>query len=317
MKKILGLALAAVACLTTCICAWALDLESVDDFNDYIVAPGSIIDLEIDGDFSDKVNQRNQMRVKMDYDDGKSLVKSATIYRDDDDDYFVRIRLVEAEIMTPKELQATVIVSTSTSEVEGYIDTLVGYRETYTDKDSRSVSLAVDNESPVIVFDEYNTFASLYIRDQGEFQVKLTDQDAVNMRYSTDLIKEVEQAHEYATLRYLTFEGAPQFDYVGTMEIYANKGSYLYQYDGTKLAQVSTTYSGGALVFKTDALGCYVISDRALKNVDAAVQQPVETPAAESGETGANSGKVNPETGAGAAAAVLLAALAGASLLKK
>lgn len=309
MKKLLGLSLAVLFCLAASVCALAIDLDGVDDFNDYIVEPGSVIDLEIGGDFNEKINQRGQMRVKMDYDHGKSLVKSASIYRDDDGDYYVRIRLEDADILSPKELQATVTVTSSGNTVEGYIDTLVGYQETYADSYDREVSLTVKNDSPVIVFDEYNTSASLYILDEALFTVKLTDQGPVNMKYSTEMIKDVEMANENAKLRYLTFEASPVFDYVGIMKIYAEKGSWLYQYSGSKLTQIPASYSGGAFTFRTDALGSYVISDRALSGASAAAPQPE----AEGGAVGSSSGgKVNPETGFGVvAAAAALAALAG------
>lgn len=309
MKKVLGLTLAVSACVAASVCAQAVGLDGVDDFNDYIVAPGSIIDLEIDGDFNEKINQRGQMRVKMDYDHGKSLVKSASIHRDADGDYYVRIRLEEADVLTPKELQATVTVTSSGNSVEGYIDTLVGYQETYADPDDRSVSLTVKNSSPVIVFDEYNTSASLSVLDEALFTVKLTGQDPVNMKYNTDMVKEVEMAHEYAGLRYLTFEAKPVFDYVGTMKIYASKGSYLYQYDGQRLSRIDAAYSDGALSFRTDTLGCYVISDRALNGAGSVIAQPEEEKPAEggsvsSGGSAPSGGKVNPETGVQTVAAL-------------
>ena len=116
----------------------------------------------------------------------------------------------------------------------------------------------------------------------------------MNLAWNTDFNKEVADLDKSANMDFVTFEGNPSFNKNGTMYIYADVDTYLYEVKDGKLVAVDAEYDEDyeAWTFKTRTLGAYVISDKEL-------EEQVITDGDEdaSSSTTEDGGKENPDTG--------------------
>ena len=130
--------------------------------------------------------------------------------------------------------------------------------------------------------------------DQALFTVDVTGQGKLNLAWNTDFNKEVADLDKSANMDFVTFEGTPSFNKNGTLYIYADKDTYLYQVVDGKLVAIDADYDEDyeAWTFKTRTLGAYVISDKEL-------EEQVITDGDEdaSSSTTEDGGKENPDTG--------------------
>ena len=126
------------------------------------------------------------------------------------------------------------------------------------------------------------------------FTVDVTGQGKLNLAWNTDFNKEVADLDKSANMDFVTFEGNPSFNKNGTMYIYADVDTYLYEVKDGKLVAVDAEYDEDyeAWTFKTRTLGAYVISDKEL-------EEQVITDGDEdaSSSTTEDGGKENPDTG--------------------
>ncbi len=98
------------------------------------------------------------------------------------------------------------------------------------------------------------------------FTVDVTGQGKLNLAWNTDFNKEVADLDKSANMDFVTFEGTPSFNKNGTLYIYADKDSYLYEVVDGELEAVDADYDEDyeAWELKTRTLGGYVISDKEL-----------------------------------------------------
>ena len=112
----------------------------------------------------------------------------------------------------------------------------------------------------------YGTFKGQFSND-AYFETKVVNQQPLYLGYNTSENTALVKAYPNAKLRFLTWTSAPKFDVTGTLKIYTKSSEYVYgvNKDNT-LYSLGANYStaDGAYVFKTNTLGAYVISDRAL-----------------------------------------------------
>ena len=129
----------------------------------------------------------------------------------------------------------------------------------------------------------------------AEFEVDVTGQGKLNLTWNTEFDSEIADKDKSANMDFLTFTGAPSFNKNGTMYIYADADTFLYQVVDGKLEAVDAEYDEDyeAWTFKTRTLGRYVISDKEL-DLDAVNTVEDDTDSSSSTTDG---GKENPDTG--------------------
>ena len=131
--------------------------------------------------------------------------------------------------------------------------------------------------------------------DVAMFTVNATGQGKLNLMWNTDFDSEIAALDKSANMDFITFEGEPSFNKNGTMYIYADADTFLYQVVDGKLAAVDAEYDEDyeAWTFKTRSLGEYVISDKEI-DLDAVNTEVDDKDDASSTTDG---GKTNPDTG--------------------
>ena len=102
--------------------------------------------------------------------------------------------------------------------------------------------------------------------DFGElatFEVDVTGQGKLNLKWNTDFNKEFAAMYDYANIDFVTFEGEPSFNKNGTMYIYADEDTFIYEVtaDGAKALKAEWNEDYEAWEFKTRKLTSYAISD--------------------------------------------------------
>ena len=130
--------------------------------------------------------------------------------------------------------------------------------------------------------------------DLAIFTVNANGQGKLNLKYNTNYNKEFAAKYDYANIDFLNFEGKPAFNRNGTLFIYANEDSYLYEVtaDGAKEVNAKYNKDEEAWELTTRTLGSYAISDEELDSV----VDTEDKDNSSSSNTG-NSGKPNPDTG--------------------
>ena len=113
-----------------------------------------------------------------------------------------------------------------------------------------------------------------FVQDAGEIDIDFGDiatytvnvdgQGKLNLAWNTDFNKEFGAMYDYANLYFFNFEGEPVFNKTGTMMVYAEPDTFIYEVtaDGAKAideAEYDEDYE--AWIFETRALTSYVISD--------------------------------------------------------
>ena len=131
--------------------------------------------------------------------------------------------------------------------------------------------------------------------DVAMFTVNVTGQGKLNLMWNTDFDSEIAALDKSANMDFVTFEGEPSFNKNGTMYIYADADTFLYQVVDGKLAAVDAEYDEDyeAWTFKTRSLGEYVISDKEI-DLDAVNTEVDDKDDASSTTDG---GTTNPDTG--------------------
>ncbi len=164
----------------------------------------------------------------------------------------------------------------------------------------------VDNDEPVVNFKNIDDYVELFFGSDVIFTVDVDNQDELYLGFTEtpnfDVLAEYPDAH----MDFLTFEGNPEFNRIGTMSIYEEDNElFIYEIseDGS-LTEIDADYNEDyeSYQFKTRTLGSYAISETELDlteepTVEPEVEEPtVEEPTVEE-PTVAPTVKPNPETG--------------------
>lgn len=159
--------------------------------------------------------------------------------------------------------------------------------------------------------------------DEAYFDVNMYDGEKVLLDLSRDYVRDIVIANEDADLEFYNFRGThDKFIRQGTLSIYGEEDSYVYEIINDKLYDVDFKYNKDedTIEIKTDTLGHYVVSDMELE-YEAVKPSTPSTPSKPSTDSNSNSttDKENPSTGAGnfveAAAAMAVVSVAGAGAL--
>lgn len=132
--------------------------------------------------------------------------------------------------------------------------------------------------------------------DQALFTVDVTGQGKLNLAWSTSFDGEIADKDKSANMDFITFKGEPSFNKNGTLYIYADKDTFLYQVVDGELKAVDAEYDEDYEAWKltTRTLRRYVISD---KELDLDAINTVEDDTDASSSTTEDGGKKNPDTG--------------------
>ena len=202
-----------------------------------------------------------------------------------------------------QDLVGDIMIGSSKSSAEKYdytkYDLQVSYApdgvDTYYKVDFDGGDVLESGKTGIVAFDKEAGEIDIEFGDETAlFTVDVTGQGKLNLAWNTDFNKEVADLDKSANMDFVTFEGTPSFNKNGTLYIYADKDSYLYEIVDGKLVAVDAEYDEDyeAWTFKTRTLGAYVISDKEL-------EEQVITDGDEdaSSSTTEDGGKENPDTG--------------------
>ena len=144
-------------------------------------------------------------------------------------------------------------------------------------------------------FDSEDGEIDIEFGDQAIFTVDVTGQGKLNLAWSTSFDGEIADKDKSANMDFITFKGEPSFNKNGTLYIYADKDSFLYQVVDGELQAVDADYDEDYEAWKltTRTLGRYVISD---KELDLDEINTVEDDKDNTSST-TDGGKENPDTG--------------------
>ena len=112
-----------------------------------------------------------------------------------------------------------------------------------------------------------------FVQDAGEIDIDFGDiatytvnvdgQGKLNLAWNTDFNKEFGAMYDYANLTFFNFEGEPVFNKTGTMMVYAEPDTFIYEVteDGAKKVDAEYDEDYEAWVLTTRTLSSYVVSD--------------------------------------------------------
>lgn len=155
--------------------------------------------------------------------------------------------------------------------------------------------------------------------DDAWFEFNARGQGKLNLAYNTKYNKDFAYDYDDANIDFINFEGEPTTNRTGTLYIYADKDTYIYEVTDRGAKSVAYLPAGGtgavnarvaagkingayydkdeeAWVIRTRHLTSYAISDKKLKTVDQMENGSSSSSGSNSGSNN-NNGKPNPDTG--------------------
>ena len=187
----------------------------------------------------------------------------------------------------------------------------------------------VANASVWEVLEERSGKATFDFAGDAYFDVTMYNGEKVLLDLNRDYVRNIAIAYEDADLEFYNFRGThDEFVRKGTLSLYAEEGSYVYEIRNGALREIDFKYNDDeeTIEIVTDTLGHYVVSDMELDTsviIPTEDEEEDEITASGSGSNSNNSDKNNPDTGAhdfvgsAAALAVVSVAAAGALALKR
>lgn len=142
----------------------------------------------------------------------------------------------------------------------------------------------------IVTFDKEAGEIDIDFDDIATFTVDVDGQGKLNLAWNTDFDKEFGAMYDYSNLHFFNFEGTPAFNKTGTMMVYADKDTFIYEATADGAKEIDATYDEDyeAWVFKTRKLTSYVVSD---------VELTDKTVTEDNSSSTTDGGKDNPDTG--------------------
>lgn len=228
-----------------------------------------------------------------------------------DPHYEYWIKITTKDSTTTKDIDVVGKVSVGTSKSSAEKDQEVSVDFTLTNSDPGNNSY-VDADSDVYI--EPGTRAVVSFADDAsdEFTVEFGDdayfvfnargQGKLNLAYNTKYNKDFAYDYDDANIDFITFEGEPTTNRTGTLYIYADEDSYIYEVTSKGAKKINGAYYDDdeeAWVIRTRSLTSYAISDKKLKTVDqmdnGSSSNSSNKPDSSNNKPG--NGKPNPDTG--------------------
>lgn len=138
--------------------------------------------------------------------------------------------------------------------------------------------------------------------DDAWFEFNARGQGKLNLAYNTKYNREFAYDYDDANIDFINFEGEPTTNRTGTLYIYADEDSYIYEVTSKGAKKINGAYYDDdeeAWVIRTRNLTSYAISDKKLKTVDqmnnGSSSNSSNKPDSSNNKPG--NGKPNPDTG--------------------
>lgn len=163
------------------------------------------------------------------------------------------------------------------------------------------VSIEPGERAVVSFADDASDEFEVEFGDDAYFVFNARGQGKLNLAYNTKYNKDFAYDYDDANIDFINFEGEPTTNRTGTLYIYADEDSYIYEVTSKGAKKINGAYYDDdeeAWVIRTRNLTSYAISDKKLKTVDQMDNGSSSSskPGSTSG-SGSNNGKPNPDTG--------------------
>ena len=214
--------------------------------------------------------------------------------------YSVVVTVPENDTNKPVDLEGKIMVGRTKNAAEdaiyGSFDLGVTYAPAAEVVKTYEGETLEAGKTGIYKFDSEDGEIDIEFGDQALFTVDVTGQGKLNLAWSTSFDGEIADKDKSANMDFITFKGEPSFNKNGTLYIYADKDSFLYQVVDGELKAVDAEYDEDYEAWKltTRTLGRYVISD---KELDLDAINTVEDDTDSSSSTTEDGGKKNPDTG--------------------
>ena len=172
----------------------------------------------------------------------------------------------------------------------------------YTDRED-DVYIEPGERAVVSFADDASDEFTVEFGDDAYFVFNARGQGKLNLAYNTKYDREFAYDYDDANIDFINFEGEPTTNRTGTLYIYADEDSYIYEVTSKGAKKINGAYYDDdeeAWVIRTRNLTSYAISDKKLKTVDQMDNGSSSSSGSNSGSTsgsGSNNGKPNPDTG--------------------
>ena len=222
--------------------------------------------------------------------------------------YWVKISTKESTGTKDIDLVGDISIGRTKSSAKGNEVTL---GVTLTNTDNANKGDYTDREDDVYIEPGERAVVSFADDASDEFTVEFGDdayfvfnargQGKLNLAYNTKYNKDFAYDYDDANIDFINFEGEPTTNRTGTLYIYADEDSYIYEVTSKGAKKINGAYYDDdeeAWVIRTRNLTSYAISDKKLKTVDQMNNGSSSSskPGSNSG-SGSNNGKPNPDTG--------------------
>ena len=170
----------------------------------------------------------------------------------------------------------------------------------YTDRED-DVYIEPGERAVVSFADDASDEFTVEFGDDAYFVFNARGQGKLNLAYNTKYNKDFAYDYDDANIDFINFEGEPTTNRTGTLYIYADEDSYIYEVTSKGAKKINGAYYDDdeeAWVIRTRNLTSYAISDKKLKTVD---QMDNGSSSNSSNKPDSNNkpgnGKPNPDTG--------------------
>ena len=142
------------------------------------------------------------------------------------------------------------------------MDLSIGYHDKEVTQQIDDSQYDVDNDSPIVEFDEDLSSCRLDFEDGSYYNVKLAKARKFNLGHNTTENSAITRAYPNAAFKFLSFYAHPSFAYESVLKVKAPETTkYLYEIgDGNTLTLVSDVNNNGYFGYTTSRLGSYVAS---------------------------------------------------------
>ena len=191
--------------------------------------------------------------------------------------------------------------STGTKDIDLVGDISIGRTKTSAKGNEVTLGVTLTNQNNQNAGDY--TDVVVEFGDDAWFEFNARGQGKLNLAYNTKYNKDFAYDYDDANIDFINFEGEPTTNRTGTLYIYADEDSYIYEVTSKGAKKINGAYyddDEGAWVIRTRSLTSYAISDKKLKTVDQMDNGSSSSSGSNSGSTsgsGSNNGKPNPDTG--------------------
>ena len=133
------------------------------------------------------------------------------------------------------------------------------------------VSIEPDTRAVVKFADDASDEFEVEFGDDARFVFNARGQGKLNLAYNTKYDRDFAYDYDDANIDFINFEGEPTTNRTGTLYIYADEDSYIYEVTSKGAKKINGAYYDDdeeAWVIRTRNLTSYAISDKKLKTVD-------------------------------------------------